>query len=382
MAEKYFTKFNKITYNNYTAIDITERAVVTNDFFKNPYMFYPYDISEGERADQLSDRYYDDQYMTWMIYLGNKITDPYYQWYLSDADLNSYLVKKYNTNISTLQDKVQFYRNNWYEENEQISVSEYNLLANTVHKYWQPFYNNTNKIAGYQRVQKDWVINTNSIRQYTPSLFNYSAPSNGSGHYDVNTNSLTVGIPNPSWVTAIQNDFNACTITFANGYTVSPTNMTGPAHSTNIYTFTGEWAANSNAFPILLSSTYGVDISGFEKGEIVDIHFDTTHSGQGEVIFANTNTLNLKNISGTSLPNNTVTIGQSSYLRGRNSNTTASIATASNIVDNIPLDEGIYWSPVSVYDYEKENNEKNRSINVIDNTYSMKISNQLSRLLK
>lgn len=295
MAEKYFAKFPKITYNNYTAIDITERAVVTNDFFKNPYMFYPYDISEGERADQLSDRYYDDQYMTWMLYLGNKITDPYYQWYLSEEDLHSFLVKKYNTSISNLQDKVQFYRNNWYESDDQITVPEYNLLANSVHKYWQPFYNNTNKIAGYQRVQKDWVINTNSIRQYT---------------------------------------------------------------------------ANSSSF------------ANFIVGEIADIRFDITHSGQGEVIFANTSTITLKNISGTSLANTSVVISASSYIAGRQSEANAAIHSAESIVDNIPLDEGIYWSPVSVYDYEKENNEKNRSINVIDTTYSMKISNQLSRLLK
>jgi len=295
MADNYFKKFPLINYNNYLAVNITERAVVTNDAFKNPYLFYKYDLSEGERPDQLSDRYYNDQFMDWILYLSNKTTDPYYGWYLTDKIFNDFIVKKYNTDINTLQSRIAFYRNNWYENDIKISTSEYAALSNTVHRYWQPYYNNSAIIAGYERVKEDWVINTNAVRKYT---------------------------------------------------------------------------ANSSSF------------SNFKTNEVVNITFDNSHKGVGQVVISNSSSITLKNISGTTLANSTVVISGSSYLTGRDSSASAKFSTAVSVANNIALDETIYWSPVSVYDSERELNEQNKSINVLDSSYSKRISKEITTLLK
>jgi len=294
MTERYFDKFPTITYANNLVVNITERAVVTNDAFKNPYLFYPYDIEQGERPDLIADRYYNDQYMSWILYLGNKITDPYYDWYLTEEDFNNFLMAKYNTEVYVLQDKIQFYRNNWYENEGQISVEDYDALANTQHRYWEPVYTTSQIPDGYARVKQDWTINTNSVRQYT---------------------------------------------------------------------------ANNSDFSVLINN------------EIVDIHFDSEHSGKGQVVVANSSSVTLQHISGTSLANSTVVISGSSYLQGRESNTALAFGTAIDIADNIAIDEVIYWSPVSIYDFEREQNEQKRTINVLDTNYSMQISNQLTKLL-
>jgi len=297
MPDNYFKKFPLINYNNYLAVNITERAVVTNDAFKNPYLFYKYDLSEGERPDQLSDRYYNDQFMDWVLYLSNKTTDPYYGWYLDDKNFNNFIVKKYNTDISILQSRIAFYRNNWYENDIKISTSEYAALSNNVHRYWQPYYNNSATIAGYERVKEDWVINTNAVRKYT---------------------------------------------------------------------------ANSS-----------YSFSNFIKDEIIDITFDSSHKGIGQVVISNSSSMTLKNISGTTLANSTVVISScTSYMEGRSSNYQALFDTAVSVANNIALDETIYWSPVSVYDSERELNEQNKSINVLDSSYSKRISKEITTLLK
>ena len=80
--DRYFNNFPVINYSNTAAVDITKRIVFLNNVLKNPYLFYPYEIDSYERAEQFSYRYYSDQYKDWVVYLGNQVVDPYYEWYL------------------------------------------------------------------------------------------------------------------------------------------------------------------------------------------------------------------------------------------------------------------------------------------------------------
>ena len=170
MAEKYFAKFPIIAYANNAAVNIVERAKLTNSVFNNPYLYYKYDISDGQRPDNFADVYYNDQYMDWLLYLSNKIVDPYYDWYMSDDVFNAYLLKKYNITtlygLTALQNKVYNYVNNWYK-GERISISEYNSLPTNHHRYWQPIYGQTDNIIGYVRFGADWTLNTNAIVSYS-----------------------------------------------------------------------------------------------------------------------------------------------------------------------------------------------------------------------
>jgi len=169
MAEKYFAKFPLIKYANNAAVNIVERAKIADSVFNNPYIWYKYDIRNFERPDQIANFYYNDQYMDWLLYMSNNIIDPYYGWYMSDDVFFAYLVKKYNltsiNQISTLQNKIVKYVNNWYS-GEKISVSDYNALPTSHHRYWQPSYGPMDNIVGYVRYNADWTLNTNSIISY------------------------------------------------------------------------------------------------------------------------------------------------------------------------------------------------------------------------
>jgi len=290
MTERYFEKFPIINYANSQAVDITRRTVLLNKVSKNPFVYYPYELVDEERADQFSSRYYEDAFQSWIIYLNNSITDPYYEWYLTENQLVDFCDKKYGSYI-TSQQKTKFYRNNW-GDNENIDVSSYNALTVGMQKYWEPVYGYNEKVVAYKRTEKNWTINTNKIASYT--------------------------ISNTSFI----------------------------------------------------------------KDEICNIKFNNNYSGTGQVEAVSGNTVYLKHLSGTFLSNSTVTITGSSYIYGTESMVNTVFTTATSIANNIAADEESYWSPVSYYEYEREKNEFNKAIRVLEKNYSQQISNNLKDLLK
>jgi hypothetical protein len=163
--DSYFKKFPVINYNNSAAVDLTKRIVFLDNILKNPYLFYPYEIQSSERADQFSYRYYNDQYKSWIVYLGNQIVDPYYEWYMDYDTFNQFIFKKYG-NVELAQQKIKHYACNW-ENADAISISQYEALPITLVKYWEADYQNSNKIMGYKRKKIDQIMNTNSVRSYT-----------------------------------------------------------------------------------------------------------------------------------------------------------------------------------------------------------------------
>lgn len=165
MPDKYFSAFPIINYEGVQAVDITERVVFVNSVLKNPYLFYPYDLAENERADQFSNRYYNDSFKSWILYLGNQITDPYYEWYLSQDQFNKFIEAKYGSTILA-QNKIKYYENNWYI-GTPLGINGYDALLPTLIKYWEPVYGFHNNIISYKRKQTDQTINTNAIRSYT-----------------------------------------------------------------------------------------------------------------------------------------------------------------------------------------------------------------------
>jgi len=186
MAQRYFDKFPIVQYSNNAVVDITKRVVVLDSVSNNPFAFYPYEIDVYERPDQFSYRYYQDPYQSWLVYLANKIVDPYYEWYLSDTEFNDFLQKKYGS-IYLSQVKIKYYQNNWIGV-ENISSSEYNSLPASLKDYWEPVVGIGNSITSYSRKQNDWTVCTNKIVSYaTQSTNNFILDEIVNVVYDANT---------------------------------------------------------------------------------------------------------------------------------------------------------------------------------------------------
>jgi hypothetical protein len=168
MPEKYFEKFKLIQYSNTVAIDITQRVKVLSNAYNNPNLYYLDNIRPYERADNLAFNYYDDQYMSWILYLTNGIIDPYYDWNLDQDTFKNFIVKKYGT-LENAVSKIKYYRNNWYNNQQQISVSSYNNLNENLKQYYEPVYLDELKsstVYSYKRRRIDWKHNTNAVSKY------------------------------------------------------------------------------------------------------------------------------------------------------------------------------------------------------------------------
>ena len=290
MVERYFQKFPVISYSNTQVVDITRKAVLLSKVSANPYVYYPYEIVEEERADQFSARYYEDSYQSWILYITNNITDPYYEWYLSEQQLVELCDKKYGSYFLADQ-KTKFYRNDW-EGKGNIDVSAYNALTVGMKKYWEPVYGSGSNVVAYKRKENEWTINTNKITSYSVS--------------------------NTSFVT----------------------------------------------------------------DEICNIVFNNNYSGTGQVQSVNGNTLFVQHLSGTFLSNSSVAITGSSYIYGEESGVNTAFSSTTLVANNIPSDEENYWAPVTYYDYEREKNEFNKTIRVLEKNFSQQISDNLKDLMK
>ena len=284
MPNPYFSLFNTIQYGNSSSnvavVDITERVVTLQNVEKNPYIFYPLDITNGARADQIANYNFNDPFSSWVLYLTNNITDPYYDWYLTDDQFNKFIELKYGS-IQAATQKVAFWRNNWVDQ-PALSVGGYDALPGELIKYWQPSnYDVRNNIIEYSRTQADWTVDTNQLISYQVS-------------------------------------------------------------------------ANVQ----------------FTNNEIVTIGAN----GTAQVSQSNGNTLIVQH---TFYPNTTI----GTTITGQESGATATISTVNYQVTNIPASEFVYWAPVYYYDMEREKNEGNKTILVMQKNYVPQYINSVKNLL-
>ena len=93
---KYFENFPIINYQGRRVRDISRRSTFTKAVANNPYLYYPYTVKEGERAEDIAEFYYGSVDYVWLVYLANNIIDPYYQWPMDEQTFKDYLVEKYS----------------------------------------------------------------------------------------------------------------------------------------------------------------------------------------------------------------------------------------------------------------------------------------------
>ena len=207
MPERYFDKFQVINYANTVAVNLTQRSVVLNSVYSNPNLYYLYNIKPYERPDTIADEYYQDQYMSWILYLTNKMVDPYYDWNLDQDTFDAFIIKKYDS-YENASSKVKYFRNNWYTQPEQISVSQYTNIVSangSLARYYNPTYLDDTKNTipnGYVRKREDWEYNTNRVVSYavangsafvSDEIVNVTFNANSTGRGQVSfSNSSTV----------------------------------------------------------------------------------------------------------------------------------------------------------------------------------------------
>lgn len=340
-AEKYFEKFPIITYSNNQVVDITRRVTLLDKVSSNPYVFYPYEITAEERPDQLSDRYYEDPYMSWLLYLTNKVTDPYYEWYMHEREFYDFIDKKYGSEEKA-KSKIKYYRNDW-SNSSIISQSAFNALSGGERKYWEPYVRgdiDDFKVFGkptsfapklkpaktYKRKEQDWIITTNKVVSYEVA----------------NSSNFIVD--------------EICTVAF-DKYRVGR----------------GQVVSASNNFVTLQHVS----------GDYVSEKFTTElnyklKDEEGNFILSDPSNPTQQFI----LYEYKKQITEESYILGSESRANTNIISSVVVANNLPDEEVIYWKPVSYYDYEYEKNEYYKTIRVMESNLKYNAVENLKDLLE
>lgn len=102
--------------------------------------------------------------------------------------------------------------------------------------------------------------------------------------------------------------------------------------------------------------------NSFTVGEVIDIKYAGEIVGGGEVEYANSSTLSIKHVSGNTIANSSVVVN----LLGETSSSNATANAVVTVIENIPLSEEVFWSPVYKFEYEQEINEERKHINLIN----------------
>jgi len=118
MATKYFQNFPVIEYQGRRVRDISRRASFARSLANNPFVYYSYTVSEGERAEDIALDYYGSVDYVWLVYMANNIIDPYYEWPMDGQTFNAYLVNKYQDQSGRIgEDVIDWTKDTSIDEN-------------------------------------------------------------------------------------------------------------------------------------------------------------------------------------------------------------------------------------------------------------------------
>lgn len=109
-----------------------------------------------------------------------------------------------------------------------------------------------------------------------------------------------------------------------------------------------------------LISVNGTASNTFTKSEKVT---QTTTGATGYIVFSNATTLKMEHIQNGTFDDTNIITGSDS---GETFTPSAETLVTTQV---IPADEEVYFSPVTLYDYEIEQNQFKKDINIMDNSY-------------
>jgi len=98
----YFSYFNKGLYdikgdgNDKLLTDIFTRIKIRNKAFDVATLYDKYDVTSGDKPEDIAFKHFGDAQYHWVILLTNNITDRYYGWPLSYQEFETYVNEKYD----------------------------------------------------------------------------------------------------------------------------------------------------------------------------------------------------------------------------------------------------------------------------------------------
>ena len=167
----YFENFPTILHKeNNTGVgtvvtDIMRRVAIKKVMYDSVIDYYTQSIPTKERPEVLADTVYNDTLKHWILMMTNGVTDPFYDWVLSDDNFTQMMEKKYPNKYAIVKYYPNFFRVgedlidfNSGLTDEQFEAGESQPLKGKVVSF-TPFPDYTN----YE--QRDEPVSNNTLRK-------------------------------------------------------------------------------------------------------------------------------------------------------------------------------------------------------------------------
>lgn len=137
MAIDYFSNFPDILYKGQAAKNILLRAALREVTRKTTSVLLPLTLEVGERSDMIAHDLYKNSSYDWLVKFGNNTIDPYFDWPLTDYDLNKFVEKKYES-VPAAQGTILYYLHS--NGDIKINIDTYDLLSGSEQINYTPVY--------------------------------------------------------------------------------------------------------------------------------------------------------------------------------------------------------------------------------------------------
>lgn len=132
------------------------------------------------------------------------------------------------------------------------------------------------------------------------------------------------------------------------------------------------WYANTNKILQLTVNTHSN--AEFTNTEFLTFYDVLTPIGNGQVITANSTVVTVQHVQGNTSANN--------LIRGQNSAANATILDTDLVIENITDEEYVYWTPVTMYNFEQTKNEERKYVMLLDANHALDASEELRLKMK
>ena len=94
----YVSRFPNALISEYVEVkNLFKRVKIPESIFGDITRFTKYTIEGDERPDKVAFKFYEYQYLDWLILLSNNIINFEHEWPLTEASFYNYLISKYKT---------------------------------------------------------------------------------------------------------------------------------------------------------------------------------------------------------------------------------------------------------------------------------------------
>ena len=201
---QYFDTLPKIVYTSLSGTsalytNLMARASIIPSVFKNPLVYYQYDLQEGDTPEIVAYKYYGDSYRYWIVLFANQIMDPQWEWPLNYNSFNAYINNKYGYSESLGTWSVFDPYSTTYELQKivtQYDVTTQTTTVNTV-VIDQLTYNNLNESTNTYTLPTGSV--TVSVTKKILSYYDWELQKNESKR--------TINLLNERYVTELEKQF-------------------------------------------------------------------------------------------------------------------------------------------------------------------------------